>query len=250
MKALLAAISLAILAAAPLRADPLALYRAGDYEKAAAEGARSSTAPDLVVATRAMLAQSMVRSPCLDCLKRAAELARRAIATAPGLAEGHVFLAVALGYEARIVGVMQARRNGFPEEAKRELDIALKDDPSNPWGLAALGGWNIEVVRGGGSVLAQWLYGANVEAGRKEFAAAFKVAPDNLVLRYQYALSLGGLDSQTYREDVKDALASAISGKPQTAYEIFAQGRARELLAALDDRAKFEQLVRRDQGYP
>jgi hypothetical protein len=39
-----------------------------------------------------------------------------------------------------------------------------------------------------------------LEAGQRDFAAAFKSAPDNLVLRYQYALSLGGLDPNTCRD--------------------------------------------------
>jgi len=252
MRTFLAAAVLASLSAMPLHAEPLALYRAGNYEKAAAEGARLNTAPALVVAARAVLAEAMLRSPCLDCLKRAADLAQRSIGADPGLADGHVFLAVSLGYEARIVGVMQARLNAYPEKAKRELDAALKDDPHNPWALAALGGWNIEIVRGGGRMLARWLYGASVENGLRAFAASFKAAPGNLVLPYQYALSLGGLDPEIYRGDVRDALTRAIALKAQTAYESFAQSRARELLAALTsgDRATFDRLVRRDQGYP
>jgi hypothetical protein len=71
-------------------------------------------------------------------------------------------------------------------------------------------------------------------------------------LRYQYALSLGGLDQDAYRDSIRDALTRASRATPGTAYEEFAQARARELLDALsrDDRGAFERLVRRDQGYP
>lgn len=247
-----AASALAALLPSLARADALALYQAGAYEQAVAEASRQNSAPGYALAARAALAEAVLKSPCLDCLRRVEELARKAIAADPKTADGHVYLAVALGYEARIIGVVRARLGAYPEEAKRNLDKALESDPENIWALAAMGGWNIEVVRGGGAALARWLYGATVEAGLKSFAAAFKAAPDNLVLRYQFALSLAGLDPDAYRDRIADALARAGNAQPQTAYERFAQGRARELLAALakGDRAALVRLVRRDQGYP
>ena len=104
-----------------------------------------------------------------------------------------------------------------------------------------------EIVRGGGETLAHWVYSASLEDGQSYFARAFTCAPDNLVFRYQYALALGGYDPKHYRAEIEDALTRASTMKPTTAYETFAQARARELLAAL--RAKemkvFAKLVRR-----
>jgi len=233
-------------------ADTLALYQAGKYEQAAAAGAKEATAPGYALAARAALADAAAKSPCLECLARAAGLARKSIAADPELADGHVYLAVSLGYQARIIGPVRAKLGAYPEEAKRNLDKALAADPKNAWALAALGGWNVEIVRGGGATLARWLYGASIETGLEHFAAAFKAAPDNPVLRYQFALSLGGLDLDRYRGKVADALTRAAGIEPQTAYEKFAQARARALLAALkkNDREGFDRLVRRDQGYP
>jgi tetratricopeptide (TPR) repeat protein len=232
--------------------DALSLYRSGKYERAIAVASSGNTASGYALAARAALAEAMVRTPCLSCLKRAEEFARKSIAADPKLAEGHIYLALSLGYRARIVGVIRARLGGYAEEAKKHLDAALASDPGNAWALAALGGWNIEIARNGGATLAKWLYGATVASGLDDFSAAFKAAPDNLVLRYQYALSLGGLDLESYRDKVRDALALASGVPPETAYERFAQVRARELLAALNrnDRAAFDKLVRRDQGYP
>jgi len=252
LSAAIAAIMLAALAGSATRADPLARYRAGDYELAVAEGTKANTAFGYAVAARAVLAEGMMRSPCLECLTRAADLARRSIAIDPKQADAHVFLAVAIGYQARIVGTLRARLNSYPEEAKRQIDAALQSDPRNALALAALGGWNIQIVRDGGAILARWLYGATLAEGFKAFAAAFDAAPGNVTLRYQFALSLGGFDAKTYRSQVRDALSRAANGRPQTAYEKFAQARANELLDALnkDDGARFDRLIRRDQGYP
>ena len=232
--------------------DALTLYKAGKYSQAIAAASAQNTASGFALAARAALAESMMQAPCLACLKRAEAFAREAVIGDPGLAEAHVYLAVSLGYQARIVGVVRARLGSYPEEAKRHLDAALVTDPASAQALAALGGWNIEIVRGGGIVLAKWLYGASLRTGQDDFAAAFRSAPDNPVIRYQYALSLGGFSLATYRAEITDALSRAVGGEGVTAYDAFAQSRARELLTVLkkNDDAAFDRLVRRDQGYP
>jgi len=260
MKQVLIALLLGIIAASPAAArrvapppaDPLALYQAGQYPDAIKAGIHDNTGQSLATAARAALAVAAQRSPCLECLKLAEDLSRKSIAADAKLPDAHVYLAVTLGYKARIEGRIHARLNGYAEEAKSNLDAALKSDPKNGWALAAIGGWNIEIVRGGGSWLASWLYGANIDGGTKDFALAFKSAPDNLVLRYQYALSLGGLDADKYSAQITDALTRASTAEPQTAYEKFAQARAKELLAAFKkgDRSTFDALVKRNQGYP
>ncbi|MBV9991778.1 MAG: hypothetical protein JOZ72_10835 [Alphaproteobacteria bacterium] len=260
IRAAFAAVLIALAAVTPAAAkrtapqpatDPLALYQAGQYPDAIKAGIHDNTGQSLATATRAALAVAAERSPCLDCLTLAESLARKSIAADARLGEPRVYLAVTLGYKARIEGRIHARFNGYAEEAKSNLDAALKANPNDAWALAAIGGWNIEIVRGGGAWLASWLYGANVDEGLKDFAAAFKAAPDNLVLRYQYALSLGGLDAGKYKAQIADALTRASTMPPHTAYEQFAQARAKELLAAWKkDRSSFDALVKRDQGYP
>jgi len=232
--------------------DARALYRQGQYEQAIAAASAENSAGGFALAARAAMAEAMMRSPCLDCLKRAESLARKSVFRDGGLADGHVYLATSLGYQARLIGMIRARLAGYPEEAKTQLDEALRHDPQNPWALAALGGWHVEIVRGGGATLARWLYGASVPAGISCFEKAFNAAPDNIVLRYQYALSLGGLDPVLYRAVITDALIRTDNGAAVSAYDRFAQKRARELLAVLKsgDQAAFSQIVRRDQGYP
>jgi hypothetical protein len=234
-------------------ATPAELYIQGKYDAAKSAGIAQNDAAGFVVAARAGLALEMERQqPCLTCIRDVEALAQRAIAADPKMPEGLLYYAVALGYESRVIGQVAAVSKNYASEAKHHLDAALASAPDNGWVLAALGGWNIEIVRGGGPMLARWMYGANVEDGLADFTKAFHAMPDNLVLRYQYALSLSGLDLTTYRNEVEDALLRAATGKPQTAYEVFAQGRARELRDMLKkgDTSAYLALVKHDQGYP
>jgi hypothetical protein len=250
------ALSALLFSSAPaLAVNPPAvdLYLAGKYDQAISAGLAMNNAPGFTIACRAVMAEAMMQDkPCLKCLKRAETLARRAIAADRGLSDAHVLLAVSLGYEARIVGPVFAKLNNYPEEAKDELDLALKANPTNAWALGARGGWNIEIVRTGGERLGYWLYGATVQDGLDEFSQAFKVASESVVIRYQYALSLGGYDRTKYRKEIVDALKRCSKGKAYSAYDRFAQDRARELETALDknDFDTFDRLVRHDQGYP
>ncbi|HTQ15297.1 MAG TPA: hypothetical protein VMH86_15605 [Rhizomicrobium sp.] len=229
------------------------LYASGRYAEAEAAGEARGDAGGLSLAARANLALAAMRDGgCLDCLEHAEREARQAIARDPKYADAQVLLATALGYEGRIRGPIAARLNDYPGQAKTALDAALAADPRNCWALAGLGGWHIEVARAGGKHLAQWLYGASFEEGMRYFDRAFACAPGNLVFRYQYALSLSAYDLDRHRAGIADALKRARDLKPATAYETFAQARARELLALLgtgDDRAYLAR-VRRDQGYP
>ncbi|MBI3675102.1 MAG: hypothetical protein HY243_00600 [Proteobacteria bacterium] len=250
---ILAALVLSSVSAFAANPPAFDLYLAGKYDEAISAGVAMNNAPGFTIACRAVMAQAMMKDkPCPKCLKRAEKLARDAIAADPKLSDAHVLLAVSLGYEARIVGPVFAKLNDYPEEAKSELDLALKSNPNNAWALGASGGWNIEIVRTGGERLGYWLYGASVQDGLDEFARAFRVASDNVVVRYQYALSLGGYDRAKYRKEIADALAHCVKGKAYSAYDRYTQSQARELEAALDknDTGAFNRIVKRDQGYP
>jgi hypothetical protein len=254
MKAIYSAtLALGVTVSAAHASPALQLYEKGKYDAAIAAGVNENNAAGFAVAARSELASEQMRDePCMECLQRAEDYARRSIAADPRLAEGHIYLAVTLGYEARIIGPIAARFKNYAEKARHEIDTALVDDPRNAWAWAALGGWNIEVVHGGGQTLARWLYGANIHDGLEDFQKSFASDPNNLVLRSQYAITLAAYDRARFQADIAGALARAIAIRPKTAYETFAQSRARALLAALNggDADAFDKLVRHDQGYP
>ena len=151
-----------------------------------------------------------------------------------------------------IQGVMRASWNNSPAQAKEQLDAALAADPNNPYALAALGGWHVELVRVGGAFLAGKVYGASLDKGVALFDRAVHAAPDNVAVHYQIALSLAGLDAANYRTRIESELAAAIQGPPQTAYEKFVAARAQELLNLMKrgDSDAFEAKLKTFQGYP
>jgi tetratricopeptide (TPR) repeat protein len=250
MKAALLAL---LLAAPPENSALFSLYAQGRYEEAMRQGAVAGDAAGFAIAARAAMADAMMKpAPCLECLKRGEAYARRAVAADKDAPDGHIWLAAALGYEARIVGLVRARLDNDPAQARENLETALRLQPDNAYALAALGGWNVEVVRAGGKFLARKFYDASLEQGISFFDRAARAAPRNVAVRYQIALSLAGLDRSTHSGRVENELEAAIRAAPETAYEKFVQTRAGELLALLKqgDREVFDEKVRVYQGYP
>ena len=231
---------------------PMELYRSGNYEAAAAAGEMEGSGESLAVAAGAVLADANLRDvPCMICLKRAEALARRSIQLDAQHPEPFVYLATALGYEARITGSLRARLARYPEQAKQAIDRALALAPSDSWSLAAAGTWHIEVVRNGGSLLARVLFGARLETGEDYLRRAVAAEPENLVIRFQRALLLSG-DFDMNRETVISELAAATMTEPRTAYERALKARAARLLDLIHaNRPKeYMTLVNRYQGYP
>jgi tetratricopeptide (TPR) repeat protein len=250
--ALLALLVLVPVSAAALTADEVhALYARGDYEQAARAGEASHSAAGLATAARAVLADEVLRDqPCMPCLQRAESLARQAVALDPHHAFGQVWLAVALGYQARITGAVKARMANAPAQSKAALDQAVHDDPRNAFAVSALGGWHIEVVRGGGSFLAGMVYGASEKAALALFERSVKLAPDNVAVHYQIGLSLAGFDAGKYQSRIAAEFKAAAASPPRTAYEKKIQERAGELLSLMDSRDAFAARVRKYQGFP
>ncbi len=232
--------------------DIFALYAKGDYDQAARLGEAAHTAQGYAIAARAVLAEDVLRDqPCMDCLTRAETLARQAVAADPHNAYGQVWLAVALGYQSRLIGAVKARLRGTPAASKAALDTAIADDPKNPFAVSALGGWHIEVVRGGGAFLARTIYGATESEAVALFDRAVRLAPGNVAVRYQVALALAGFDDDKYRARIAAELRAALAGEAVTAYEKKIQDRANEMLGLLNrgPHDAFAARLRKYQGF-
>ncbi|MDE2182027.1 MAG: hypothetical protein KGJ78_03290 [Alphaproteobacteria bacterium] len=245
---------LAITAATPA-GTPTAyqLYAEGKYDDSVRISLAQNDAAGYAEAARSTLAEEAGRdSPCLPCLQRAEDYARRAIATDPHLVDGNIYLAITLGLEEHIIGPDAARRQNFPDVARHAIDAALAVDPKNAWALAALGGWNLAIVHGGGAFLADLFYGATVGKGLQAFEAAFEAAPNNIAVRYQYALSLSMFNEARYQPQIEAALARVVSLPTATAYERMIQKRAGDLLELLKagDNGAYLAVVKKYEGYP
>lgn len=228
------------------------IYAQGRYEEAVRAGAAANSAYGFALAARAVLADAVLRErPCLECVQRAEGLARQAVAADPKFADGQVWLAISLGYQARIKGVLWARWHGYPDKAKAALEAAVAAEPGNPYAVAGLGGWEVEIVRGGGPFLARQLFGAELSHAMGLFDRAVQLAPANVAVRYQIALSLAGLDPVAHRARILSELDAAMRAMPRTAYERRLFSRAGELKTAMNgDRVRLDALVRKFQGYP
>ncbi|MES2473139.1 MAG: hypothetical protein V4601_09915 [Pseudomonadota bacterium] len=254
MKAALTALFLLLpLAAhAATTEEIFAAYAKGDYEQAIKLGEAAKTSPGYAIAARAVLADAVLRDrPCMDCLNKAEKLSRQAVAADPRHAFGQVWLAVSLGYQSRLTGIVKARLRDAPGQSKTALDAAVAADPKNPFAVSALGGWHIEIVRGGGAYLARLLYGATEADALGLFDRALKLEPGNVAVHYQIALSLLGFDADKYRSRIQAELRASIAGQPATTYEKAMQGRANELLGLVNRGAQdaLAAKVRTFQGY-
>jgi tetratricopeptide (TPR) repeat protein len=234
-------------------AAAVALFAKGDYLAAAKAAADAGGATNLALAARATLADASLRqTPCMECLQNAEALARRAIAADPNNMEGHIHLAVSLGYQARIIGPLRARFARFPEQAKEGIETALKLAPDSHWALSAAGGFNIEVVRSGGRILGSLLYGASFENGVSYFQRAIAADPENPLIKLQYALALTSYAFDARRAEIAAVLDSSVRAKPGNVYEQAMRDRAGRLLGLLNEnkRDEFIVLARRYQGFP
>jgi tetratricopeptide (TPR) repeat protein len=228
-------------------------YRMGDYEGAIAAGEATRTGEGLTVAARAAFAEANLRDmPCLPCLKRVEELSRRAIMLDPRHPDAFVYLAAALGYEARIIGYVRATLEKYPEQAKDAVDRALAVAPNDAFSLAALGGWHFEIVRNAGSLMARTLFGARIDAGEEAFRRAIAADPGNLVVRLQYVLAASAYDLNRFRRQVAEQLAAIATTEPRTAYETVMKQRAARLQELLNanQTKDYVALISRYQGYP
>jgi tetratricopeptide (TPR) repeat protein len=175
-----------------------ATFEQGDFVGAAEEARATETAEGLAFAARALLvhADLVARGDDrLPLIERAEEDARAAIALAPEYAEGHLQLAVALGFKARLEGRLTAHAAGYADEARAHLDYVAAREPDNPWLHALLGGWHLEISEVGG-FLGRTIYGAEIDAGVDAYDQALSLKPDDLLIVYQCALQLAALGDE------------------------------------------------------
>jgi tetratricopeptide (TPR) repeat protein len=223
------------------------LFRAGQYEAAMNTGIASADA-----AWAALAWASFRDTPCGDCLKRAEDAARSAIAAEPKSPRAYVAFVAVIGFESRLAGTFASRRARYAEQAKEAADKALALAPDDPWALAAMGGWHIEVVRAAGRIAGGFLYDAHYDTGAAFFQRAASAAPDDPVVQLNYALALSSYRFNRERAAIETALAAAARANPRDAYGQTMKMRAATLLDLLrkDDRRDYLTLMSRYLGFP
>lgn len=230
-------ITSAALAHKPTFESASALYAEGDYRGAAREAGTLSSAQGHGLAARALLAHAMTEA-AFDArrpfFEEALKQAEAALALDSKVVEGHLQYVIAIGHIGRLDGPLAAQARGYPDQAKSHIDAALALEPDNPWALATLGAWNIEIARSGILGIGRLLFGASRKAGMAAFDRAVVADADNVVVPYEYALALLALDARRYREAARGMLDTALTRVARDAYGRTMQTRAKTLQARLD----------------
>ncbi len=215
------------------------IFSQGDFSKAAEEARKTDAPGAAALAARAALAEGDFDSDMKDrrnVFVAAERDARRAIARDPDDPEGHLYLALALGFLGRMDGSLAAHFAGYADEARTHIDRALALDPQSAWAHALDGGWNLEISRDGG-LLGEHLYGASPQKGMAAFRKALSLEPGNTAIAYQYALQLLALGGAGHCAEARRVLArslKAASDHEEDAVELLARYRAQRLNVTLD----------------
>lgn len=235
---------MAVLAAlafmAPAHADlPAAreAYAAGDFARAETLASADPSAEAQVFAAGAALALLMA-DQVPDRRAAAGRLlthARRAVAADAALAEAHLRLAAAIGFEGRYVGTFRAFTRRLPQQGRSHIQQAMALDCDDPWGPAMLGAWHFEVVRrGGGRAL-----GASLADGMAAYGEAVASAPHDPVIAYFFAVALLASGEAAYLDAARTQLARSGGLSPRegrdAALDAAISARARTLLRVLED---------------
>lgn len=237
MRYVLLAVCLTLLPAQVCAADDARdVYARGDFLAAATQAEAEGGSDNLALAARALLAEAVTGAPRnLDALlTRAEKNARGALAADASNTDARLQLAVAIGMKGRRASVAEAMRRGYAREGKTLVRAALRAQPREAWAHALEGGWNLEIVRRGGSVGASY-FGASVPAGRAAFERARALAPDDALIAYQYAVALLELDPRRNTAEAAKLLEIAGTCRAGDAFEQRVQARARDVAAALKD---------------
>jgi hypothetical protein len=247
---LIVAVSLSTVA----RADgALDLWAQGKYEEAIAAGLADKSADGLSAAARAAVSKMTLQTAlCLPCIERAEDLSRQALAAEPKAAVSSFCLAGALAYHGRMIGTINVQSAAIGNQARKTLEEAIAAHPDDARLIAGMAIWNFEVVRAGGSMLARLVYGATMDRGLALYDEAFKLSPNDMLINYQYGLSLSAYDPDEYKSKIEAAWMRVATAHPQNAYDEEMKSRVAKLLALRKsgDRKIFDGTVKDYLGLP
>ncbi len=233
--ALALAIWVTVSAAAPVD-EATRLFDSGKYLEAATLAAKANTASSLALAARATLAHAVyvAKRPQREAeVERGAELAKKALALNSRHVEAHLQLVIAYYQKSRATTSLDAYFQGYADKSSEHLAIARGLEPNNPWTYWLFGGWNYEVVRLAGPILADTLFSASLAAGHAAFAKAISLMPDSVVLQYSFARALLMDDPAENREEAVQALDKALAAKRRNHLDNIIAGRARSVMDAV-----------------
>lgn len=213
------------------------LYADGAFLEAAERAGAEAGVEAATLAAKALLAAAAHRAEGEEArglLDRALAQTETALTRDPGHVEAMLHRVIGIGYLSRAEGKLKAHSAGWGSESKLLWERAEALEPDSPWVYAVKGGWHAEVAVEAGSILASVFYGASKRRAIRAFDRAIALAPDNPVIRVEYARTLMRLSLRKHSEKARMHLTLARGLQPSDAFEglVLAQGQA--LLAAIE----------------
>lgn len=211
-------------------------FIAGDYVNAESALEPLSTSAALTLRAESMSARVMLglTDEPHDLAGKARKIAEQALRLDPSNTEARIQYALAYGFEARSAGIFKAWRKKLPEKCKVAIDQAYAAAPDDARTSALIGAWHLGLVHKAGDRRAETMFGATLADGIKYYDAAIAMAPDDIIILGNYAISLLGIDASAHKDKAKILILALQSAKPRDATDAEVQRRMVNLLPALD----------------
>lgn len=218
--------------------DARALFISGEYDAAIEMATESGTPEGLVLAAETLSAKVMLSY--VDDPNESAQQARHwaedAVEALPNSREARVQYALAYGFETRTSSPFRAWRKGLPGKTLEAIEQVISAYPDDARGPALLGAWHLGIVRKAGEKNGLKWYDATEEAGVAAYEAALKMAPNDVVIGSNYAVTIIALDAEKYFERAEEVLKTVVDAKAANAVEREVQKRMKVLLGLSDDK--------------
>lgn len=223
------------------------LIAAGDYETARVTAESLDTAEGYALAAESLSAQILLGevSKLNKQSKQARALSERALALDPALYNAQLQYALSDGFVTRTSGDITAWRKKLPSKTLaiiKEFRAAYPDDPK---GLALEGAWHLGVIRKTGEKNGGKWFGASLAEGERLYAEARRLAPNDVLIETNYALSLLVLDVETYGPQAKPIFEAVATMTANDDLYRKVQSKAATVLAAYGDDKKVKKLAGR-----
>lgn len=227
--------------------DIRVLINEGNYSQAQILAENLNTAEGYALAAESLSAQILLGEvkKLNKTSKQARRLSEKALALDPDLYNAKLQYVLSDGFVTRTSGDITAWRKKLPIKTLAIIQDFRTAHPEDPRGMALQAAWHMGVVRRAGEKNGGKWFGASLKEGERLYAEARRLAPNDILIQTNYALSLLVLDVDTYGPQVQPILEAVAVIPAQDDLSRKVQGKAATVLAAYGDDRKVKKLAGR-----
>lgn len=228
-------------------AEVRGLITSGEYETARVTAENLATAEGYALAAESLSAQILLGE--VDKLnkrsKQARELAEMALALDPEHYNAQLQYALSDGFVTRTSNNLTAWRKKLPMKTLGKIGTFRQAYPEDPRGMALEAAWHMGVMRKAGVKNGKKWFGASLTEGERLYAQARAIAPNDIIIATNYAMSLLVLDVERYGPKIQPLLEGIAAMPAQDDLYRKVQGKAATVLAAYGDDKQVKKLAGR-----